>query len=267
MVVPSLALALIAVVETSDSEDHFSDAKSAPVSPARSSPVLRTRIEKVDDEPSRGQVPGSEAHRQREEDVKPDEIALAADSTSPGRDQAPLASDLSSSETSESHAAPQTVISQSAGATSAHTETFNEAIEEAHREDAAPAVVIRAASTAEDAGKSDPNSVEHSAISLPYGDMQGPGNNGADEGKDGGDDFDEFEEAADDDDFDDFEDGFQQPESAAPVSHDGPPPAPAPQPTISFPFVGYSYSLRRSPMLTLEPGHPRLRRIGFRCDQ
>lgn len=64
---------------SSDSEDHFSDAQSGPPSSkgvAPSSPVPRTRVEKVSDEPSYGEVPGTAAYDQRAEDAKPDEIAV-----------------------------------------------------------------------------------------------------------------------------------------------------------------------------------------------
>lgn len=235
MVSPPLALTLIAIVETSDSEDHFSDAKSAPVSPARSSPVPRTRIEKVDNEPSHGEVPGTEAHRQREEDAKPDEIAVPPDSTSPGPSEDSPNSGLSSG----SLTAPQTVVSESAGPTGPHTEEFIERIEEAHRADATPDVVMQADDAADKVEDADRSPVEPSVYSPPPGDMQDLRNDGADEEEDEGDDFDEFEEGAEDDDFDDFEDGFQQAESTAPVAHDLPPPAAASQPTTSLPFVGH----------------------------
>ena len=63
---------------SSESEDHFSDAKSAPLSPS-GSPIPRTRVEKVSDEPSYGEVPGTDAYRLREGDAEPDEIAIVPD--------------------------------------------------------------------------------------------------------------------------------------------------------------------------------------------
>jgi len=60
----------------SDSDDHFSDAHSGPVESRRASPIPRTRVEKVDDSPSYGEVPGTEAYRKREGDAAPDEIAI-----------------------------------------------------------------------------------------------------------------------------------------------------------------------------------------------
>lgn len=213
------------------------------MSPARSSPIPRTRIEKVDNEPSHGEVPGTEAHQKREEDAKPDEIAVAPDSTSPGQDQQSPTSELSL----ESPSAPQTVVSESAGPTGPHTEEFSERIEEAQRADATPDVVMQAddaTDEVEEVGRIPVGASVHSSTS---GDMQDLENDGADQEEDEGDDFDEFEEGAEDDDFDDFEDGFQQADSTAPVSHDRPPPATAQQPTISLPFVGHSMFVPLSP--------------------
>ena len=70
--------------EASDSEDQFTDAQSAPRTPppVASSPIPKTRVEKVDDEPSYGEVPGTEAHKMREGDAKPDEIAIVPDESS-----------------------------------------------------------------------------------------------------------------------------------------------------------------------------------------
>merc|ERR1712093_603445 len=76
--------------ESSDSEDHFSDAQSGlePASTDDTTPVSavnvpHTRVEKVDDEASYGEEPGTEAYRLREQDAAPDEIAIVPDRTTP----------------------------------------------------------------------------------------------------------------------------------------------------------------------------------------
>lgn len=75
--------------ESSDSEDHFSDAQSGldpteSVSVDSSSvAVPHTRLEKVDDKPSYGEEPGTEAYRMREQDATPDEVAIVPDRKSP----------------------------------------------------------------------------------------------------------------------------------------------------------------------------------------
>ncbi|KAI9371635.1 hypothetical protein BJX61DRAFT_534605 [Aspergillus egyptiacus] len=68
-------------------EEHFSDASegnsrshSRPAS--RASPVPRTRVEKVDDTPSHGDVPGTSAYEKREQDAVPDEVEVLSRSRS-----------------------------------------------------------------------------------------------------------------------------------------------------------------------------------------
>ncbi|KAL5342645.1 hypothetical protein BJX70DRAFT_356326 [Aspergillus crustosus] len=70
-------------------EEHFSDAsagnsrsRSRPTSRA-SSPVPRTRVEKVDDAPAHGDVPGTSAYGIREQDAVPDEVEVLSRSRSP----------------------------------------------------------------------------------------------------------------------------------------------------------------------------------------
>lgn len=111
---------LIAIAaESSESDDHFSDAQSAPLSPA-ASPTPKTRVEKVDNEPAYGEVPGTEAYRKREEDAMPDEIAVVGDqiSASPRADegQAPLGStDI-----------PGTIVEESTGVTGDHSQEYKD---------------------------------------------------------------------------------------------------------------------------------------------
>lgn len=60
-------------LESSDSDDHFSDAQSG-LTPT--SPTPKTRVERVDDEPSHGEVPGTGAYSMRQQDAAPDEIEV-----------------------------------------------------------------------------------------------------------------------------------------------------------------------------------------------
>ncbi|EXJ85807.1 hypothetical protein A1O1_06176 [Capronia coronata CBS 617.96] len=65
-------------------EEYFSDASegrrptsrptSRPVTP--SSPIPRTRIEKIDDVPAHGEIPGTTAYEQRASDAVPDEVEI-----------------------------------------------------------------------------------------------------------------------------------------------------------------------------------------------
>lgn len=68
---------------TASEEDYYSDASegrkkvSRPVTP--SSPIPITRVEKVDDEPRHGEVPGTPAYDKRQQDAVPDEIEVVPD--------------------------------------------------------------------------------------------------------------------------------------------------------------------------------------------
>jgi hypothetical protein len=75
-------------VASNSDEEHFSDAsegnsrsRSRPTS--RASPVPRTRVEKVDDTPSHGEIPGTSAYEKRELDAVPDEVEVISRSRSP----------------------------------------------------------------------------------------------------------------------------------------------------------------------------------------
>jgi hypothetical protein len=69
---------MMKLAESSESDDHFSDAQSGPAyaSGAVSPIIPHTRVEKIDDEPSYGEEPGTEAYRLREQDASPDEIEI-----------------------------------------------------------------------------------------------------------------------------------------------------------------------------------------------
>lgn len=70
-------------VDSSADDEYFSDASegrrrpSRPESPLRSpSPIPKTRVERVDDKPSYGEMPGSPAYEKRREDAVPDELEI-----------------------------------------------------------------------------------------------------------------------------------------------------------------------------------------------
>jgi hypothetical protein len=66
---------MIVIVESSD--EHFSDASEG--QPKRSnatSPIPITRVERVDDEPAHGEVPGTDAYKMRTQDAVPDEVEI-----------------------------------------------------------------------------------------------------------------------------------------------------------------------------------------------
>lgn len=70
-------------LESSESDEHFSDASEGrrlpPDQAGRSganSPIPITRVERVDDQPSYGEVPGTEAYKKRTQDAVPDEVEV-----------------------------------------------------------------------------------------------------------------------------------------------------------------------------------------------
>jgi hypothetical protein len=64
------------------SDDHFSDAQEGQPLPdpsGRNSPIPITRVERVDDKPAYGEVPGTPAYKMRIQDAVPDEIEVVPD--------------------------------------------------------------------------------------------------------------------------------------------------------------------------------------------
>lgn len=117
-----------ASAEYSDSDDQFTDAQSGPVSPKPSSPVPRTRVQRVDDQPAHGEVPGTDAHRLREGDAKPDEIAIISDDTPKP----------SPSPSLENTIVPTTVVEEAPGSTPSSSEEH----ESKRKADAEPDIVL-----------------------------------------------------------------------------------------------------------------------------
>jgi len=66
-------------LDSSSDSEHFTDASEGQKPPPRSgdaSPVPITRVERVDDEPAYGEVPGTTAYKLRTQDAVPDEIEV-----------------------------------------------------------------------------------------------------------------------------------------------------------------------------------------------
>ncbi|ORY62327.1 uncharacterized protein BCR38DRAFT_410755 [Pseudomassariella vexata] len=237
----------------SSDDEHFSDAQSAPRDSPRgaASPIPKTRVEKVDDEPSYGEVPGTDAYEKRVGDAAPDEIAIIPDAE---------AKEQKSNSTEDltmpgGHPIPKTVVEETADAPGSTTQNFHEQLRKA---DAAPDLVRKADGTSEanmvpasletmgEATDDVPVSPVSPALKSPMkyrrrkssaaesingsGELAANGfdDDGADDG-DFGDDFDEFEEGDEDGDFGDFDDGFQQADAETSAS---PPVAP---PSVAVP--------------------------------
>ncbi|KAK4181568.1 hypothetical protein QBC36DRAFT_317332 [Triangularia setosa] len=238
----------------SDSEEHYSDAQSGPVGSAPASPIPRTRVERVDDKPAYGEVPGTEAYSKREEDAEPDEIAIIPDPLDP---TPPEPERYARSPTPGGHPIPKTVVEEAPDAEGSVT---HPEVEERHKSDPHPDVTIKAdGKRVEDndapispslstpvSTRSRRQSSNASRRPTPLSPTPLSPPKGADDAVEGdddddfGDDFDDFEEGGNDDDFGDFDDGFQQVEETSP-----PPaavasaPAPAAAPALSFPIPSF----------------------------
>lgn len=122
----------------SDSDDHFSDAQSGS-SETPVSPVPKLRVEKVDDEPSYGEVPGTEAYEKRTGDAAPDEIAIIPDADD-------NTEAVSSADTPGGQPIPKTVVDETADQPGSKTHHFHE---DAHKADATPDFVRKPDGTGE----------------------------------------------------------------------------------------------------------------------
>ncbi|KAK4202263.1 hypothetical protein QBC40DRAFT_276861 [Triangularia verruculosa] len=244
----------------SDSEEHYSDAQSGPVGSAPASPIPRTRVERVDDKPAYGEVPGTEAYSKREGDAEPDEIAIIPDPLDP---TPPEPERYARSPTPGGHPIPKTVVEEAPDTEGSVT---HPEVEERHKSDPNPDVTIKAdGKRVEDhdapispsqstpvstrSRRKSSNASRRPAPLSPTspgppggGDDAVEGDDDEDNGDDFGDDFDDFEEGGNDDlddDFGDFDDGFQQVEDTPappPAAVPAPTPAPAAASALSFPI-------------------------------
>lgn len=246
------------LAESSDSEDQFTDAQSAPTSPITSTSIPTTRVERIDDEPAYGEVPGTEAYAKREQDAIPDEIAVIHDDA------------LSQTSTSTIDAkVPTTLVEEAPGdVPGSHSAKF----EERRMADASPDLVldsegrikeINGESTSDDrpsppGSPAEKSEVEDSSFQAPLAppvededgdDDEEDDDDDNDDGDGFGDDFDDFEEGNQDDDFDDFEDGFQQAE-ATPALNSLPPQQ---QAQLPFPIPDFDGLDAESVISCLEP--------------
>jgi len=112
-------------------EDHFSDA-----SEGQTSPIPKTRVEKVDDTPSHGQVPGSSAFDLRKQDAVPDELEIIPETgavSTPDGTSTPGGTPI-----------PKTIVEKVDPDQPSHGEVPGTAAYEQRRADATPDVVVKA---------------------------------------------------------------------------------------------------------------------------
>lgn len=125
------------LIDTSDSDDHFEDARSGMEQSALNSPVVSvTKVEKVDTEPGHGEVPGTE----RAADAEPNQVAV-----NPGELLARLETVSNSRpSTPGGRPIPTTVVEKLDPDTPSHGEVPGTPAHEMRMADAVPDIVIRA---------------------------------------------------------------------------------------------------------------------------
>ncbi|KAL1844265.1 hypothetical protein VTJ49DRAFT_2322 [Mycothermus thermophilus] len=239
-------------LESSDSEEHYSDAKSGPMSSGRASPIPKTRVERVDDKPAYGEVPGTEAYRMREGDAVPDEIAIIPDPSNPSPPEPDL---VPRSPTPGGRPIPKTVVEETPDTEGSVTHQHKR---ERRLSDAHPDVVVKPDGKRVEEGEAASDiPIASPALSIPDPSTRmrrksssssmrrsplSPGSPGPEsvvEDDDFGDEFDDFEEGggdADDDDFGDFDDGFQEAPAQPQPQQQPPPPQPAAAAVQPLPF-------------------------------
>lgn len=97
--------------QSESSDDHFSSASEGAAEPR--SPIPLTRVERIDDIPSYGEVPGTPSYAKRTADAVPDEVEIVPDglrSRSGTRSRAMSNLSLSDSPSSGGPPIPKTVV-------------------------------------------------------------------------------------------------------------------------------------------------------------
>ncbi|KAF2864834.1 hypothetical protein BDV95DRAFT_508459 [Massariosphaeria phaeospora] len=241
----------------SSSDEHFSDASEGHVAAAQTgrseatSPIPTTRVERVDDEPSYGEVPGTDAYEKRVQDAVPDEVEVVPEGTRSRSTSRVNAGDRPL--TPGGSQVPKTVVEKVDPDQPSHGDVPGTHAFELRAADAVPDVVVKApeppAKTSQEGSPTasinrsplNPDDdddddatdlVDNSAAESLRLD-ENDGNGIVEDDGEFGDDFDDFEEGGEGDDFGDFDDGFQQGEEQAESAFDKPPdqpPVPAPSP-------------------------------------
>lgn len=131
----------------SSSDDHFSDASEGrhsqqpPRSDGGTSPIPITRVERVDDEPRYGEVPGTDAYKKRTQDAVPDEIEIVPDGLR-SRSASRVMSEDRPMTPGGSHV-PKTIVEKVDPDTPSYGEVPGTAAHEIRKADAEPDVIVK----------------------------------------------------------------------------------------------------------------------------
>lgn len=135
-------------VDSSADEEYFSDASegrrhtSRPASPLCSiSPIPKTRVERVDEQPSYGETPGSPAYDKRQQDAVPDELEIVPEGRLSKRSSRSF---LEPAASPGGTVIPRTVVEKVDPSSPSHGDVPGTAAYEQRLADATPDVVVRA---------------------------------------------------------------------------------------------------------------------------
>ncbi|KAI9706004.1 MAG: hypothetical protein M1836_005410 [Candelina mexicana] len=136
----------MAVEASENEEDHFSDAsegrQATTKGPGSDSPIPITRVERVDDAPSHGEVPGTAAYNIRTQDAIPDEVEIVPEgshSRSSSRSRA-----VDSPSTPGGGPIPKTVVEKVDPSSPSHGDVPGTEAHQLRKADAVPDVVLKA---------------------------------------------------------------------------------------------------------------------------
>ncbi|KAL8723185.1 MAG: hypothetical protein Q9225_000451 [Loekoesia sp. 1 TL-2023] len=129
---------------SSDNEEEvFSDAQEGPKEPSgNSSPIPTTRVEKVDDQKSHGEVPGTEAYNMRKQDAVPDVLEIVGDMSNPSSRRTSQ-SQPDRTSTPGGTPIPKTVVEKVDSTTPSHGEIPGTAAHSMRQADAVPDVILQ----------------------------------------------------------------------------------------------------------------------------
>jgi len=128
------------------SDEHFSDASEGRIGNS-SSPIPTTRVERVDDQPAHGEVPGTAAYKMRTQDAVPDELEVVPEGQR-SRSASQVLREEDRPSTPGGPAVPKLVVEKVEPEKPSHGEVPGTEAYEMRKADAAPDEVITSPVTA-----------------------------------------------------------------------------------------------------------------------
>ncbi|KAL8972289.1 MAG: hypothetical protein Q9197_002843 [Variospora fuerteventurae] len=154
-------------LSSGDEEEVFSDAQEGPKEGSRNnSPIPTTRVEKVDDQDSYGDVPGTEAYNMRRQDAVPDELEIVGDASNhssrrvsqsqPDRTSTPGGTPI-----------PKTIVEKAESTSPSHGEVPRTAAHSKRQADAVPDLILQSPKAKATFGIDSPASAPSPEVPVP----------------------------------------------------------------------------------------------------